>query len=112
MPTSSRRGAKKEAATTALASSARVRIKNRQRRLVEVNLDHPDLARKVQHQSVDHNPKTGVRGIRQSQRRVFGSLMMLAREIKEVPALYIKSPSVQAAIARGDLVVLKAEKKR
>ncbi len=80
-----------------------LKLKNRTKRLVEVNLDHADFMTSVEHQSVEHNPATGMKGVRVSQRRVFPSVMVLAGETKNFPDGALKAPSVKAAVDRQEL---------
>jgi hypothetical protein len=80
-----------------------MKLKNPTKRLVEVNLDHPDFMRVVETPSVVHNPRTGGTATQYKQRRVFPSVMFLAGEVKTLPDTAINAPSVSTAIARGFL---------
>ena len=83
-----------------------MKLKNKTKRLLEVNLDHPSFMQEIEHVSVTFDRATGHKGKRYVTRKVFGSLMFLAGETKTVSEQTIQVPSIKAAIDRGDLLKL------
>lgn len=102
-----------EAAPAVLPS---IKLKNRTRRperLVTVNLPHEYACKRscrCQKTTIaisELDPRTGVKGIRETRRGIPSSLTLCAGEIsEEFPPEVADAPEVRAAIDRGELAVL------
>ena len=85
-----------------------VTLENRLRQMQVFNLVHDAYCREVEAVVVEENPRTGDRAPRRVTRRAPAALTLLAREVRpSLPDAVLDVPDVRAAVARGQLRVVR-----
>ena len=80
-----------------------IKIRNKSKRLVEVNLDHDLFKKDIEHRSVVFDPTTGVNGVKISRVKIFPSMIFLGGETKDIDENVLLAPSFKAAVDSGQL---------